>query len=101
MTIRSIFLYTFLLAAFSGTCYFIYTTWISTLFPQKKRSGKDRAKRSDAKPAVSDAAAVAEADGGAVTTGSKGYDESWIPATHLQRPQAKRVGSGRPKSRAA
>ncbi|CZT18764.1 related to signal sequence receptor alpha chain [Ramularia collo-cygni] len=101
-----IFLYTFLLAAFGGTCYFIYNTWIATLFPQKKRGGKggERAKRSSggSKPVdPSEAVPVLDADGPAVTTGSKGYDESWIPATHLQRPQAKRVGSGRPKSRAA
>lgn len=104
--LSSIFLYTFLLAAFGGTCYFIYSTWISTLFPQKKRGGKggERAKRSSggSKPVdPTEQVPVLDADGPAVTTGSKGYDESWIPAAHLQRPQAKRVGSGRPKSRAA
>jgi hypothetical protein len=103
----SIFLYLFLAAAFSGTCYFIYTTWISTLFPQKKRGGKggERAKRSThGTKAVdpTDQVSVVGADGPAVASGSsKGYDESWIPETHLQRPQARRVGSGKPKSRAA
>ncbi|KAI5359164.1 Putative translocon-associated protein (TRAP), alpha subunit [Septoria linicola] len=102
-----IFLYLFLLAAFGGTVYFIYNTWITTLFPQKKRGGKggERAKRSSggSKPVdPTEQVAVIGADGPAVASGSsKGYDESWIPATHLQRPQAKRVGSGRPKSRAA
>ncbi|CAK1361974.1 uncharacterized protein RHO25_004478 [Cercospora beticola] len=102
-----IFLYLFLLAAFGGTVYFIYNTWITTLFPQKKRGGKggERAKRSTAgsKPVdPSEQVSVVGADGPAVTSGSsKGYDESWIPAEHLQRPQARRVGSGRPKSRAA
>lgn len=103
----SIFLYLILLAAFGGTCYFIYNTWITTLFPQKKRGGKggERAKKSsggakEVDPA--DQASVVGADGPAVTTGvSKSYDESWIPAGHLQRPEAKRVGSGRPKSRQA
>lgn len=105
--VRSIFLYLFLLAAFGGTVYFIYNTWITTLFPQKKRGGKggERAKRSTAgsKPVdPSEQVSVVGADGPAVTSGSsKGYDESWIPAEHLQRPQARRVGSGRPKSRAA
>jgi len=48
-----------------------------------------------------DQVSVVGADGPAVTSGAKAYDESWIPAGHLQRPEAKRVGSGRPKSRAA
>ncbi|KAI6900760.1 hypothetical protein KC355_g19653, partial [Hortaea werneckii] len=101
-----IFLYIFLAAAFGGTCYFIYNTWITTLFPQKKRGGKggERAKKSSggSKPVdPADQASVVGADGPAVTTGAKGYDESWIPAGHIQRPEARRVGSGRPKSRAA
>ncbi|CAK4033870.1 related to signal sequence receptor alpha chain [Lecanosticta acicola] len=101
-----IFLYLFLAAAFGGTCYFIYSTWITTLFPQKRRGGKggERAKRSTggSKPVdPADQVGVAGADGPAVATGAKAYDESWIPAQHLQKPQAKRVGSGRPKSRAA
>ncbi|KAK4505677.1 hypothetical protein PRZ48_003642 [Zasmidium cellare] len=100
-----IFLYLFLAGAFGGTCYFIYTTWITTLFPQKKRGGKggERAKRSTGGKPVdpTDQVAVPGADGPAVTTGSKGYDESWIPAGHLNKPQARKVGGGRPKSRAA
>ncbi|KAK5143295.1 Increased recombination centers protein 22 [Rachicladosporium monterosium] len=105
-----IFLYLFLLAAFGGTCFFIYTTWITTLFPQKRRGGKggERAKRSSGGSKKVDPAeqvSVVGADGPAVTSGAqlggKSYDESWIPAGHLQRPEAKRVGSGRPKSRAA
>ena len=41
----------------------------------------------------SEQVAVAGADGPAVTSGSKAYDESWIPSTHLQRPDAKRSKS--------
>ncbi|EMC97759.1 hypothetical protein BAUCODRAFT_22661 [Baudoinia panamericana UAMH 10762] len=103
-----IFLYLFLLAAFGGVCYFIYTTWITTLFPQKRRGGKggERAKKSSGgskKVDPADQASVIGADGPAVTSGAqtKAYDESWIPASHLNRPEARRVGSGRPKSRAA
>lgn len=100
-----IFLYFFLLAAFCGTCYFIYSTWITTFFPQKKRGGKggERAKRSSGRSTKVDPAdqvSVIGADGPAVTSGAKAYDESWIPAGHINRPEARRVKSGpRPKSR--
>ncbi|KAF2646059.1 hypothetical protein P280DRAFT_512266 [Massarina eburnea CBS 473.64] len=99
-----IFLYLVLTAAFAGTVYFIYNTWIATFFPQKRRGGKggERAKKSTAgtKPVdPSEQAAVVGADGPAVTTGSKGYDESWIPAVHLNRPEARRVKSGAPKTK--
>lgn len=103
----SIFLYLFLLAVFGGVCYFIYSTWITTLFPQKRRGGKggERASRSSGqskKVDPADQASVVGADGPAVTSSaqSKTFDQSWIPAGHLQRPEARRVGSGRPKSRA-
>ncbi|QIW94940.1 hypothetical protein AMS68_000458 [Peltaster fructicola] len=101
-----IFLYLTLAAAFGGICFFIYQTWITRLFPQKRRGGKggERAKRSTGGTKPVDPAAqtaVIGADGPAVTSGSKAYDESWIPAEHLKRPEARRVGSGRPKSRAA
>jgi hypothetical protein len=104
--LNSIFLYLFLAAAFGGTIYFIYNTWITTLFPQKKRGGKggERAKRSSGgskKVDPADQASVVGADGPAVASGAKAYDESWIPEGHLKRPEARRVGSGRPKSRAA
>ena len=96
---------------FTGSCYFIYNTWIATLFPQKRRGGKggERAKRSSGgskKVDPSDQVAVAGADGPAVTSGAKAYDESWIPEHHINRPEAKRLksggggGGGRPKSRA-
>ena len=97
----SIFLYVVLLSAFVGTVYFIYNTWIATFFPQKKGRGKggERAKKSSQgskKVDPSEQVAVVGADGPAVTSGAK-YDESWIPASHLQRPEAKRVRSGTPK----
>jgi hypothetical protein len=94
-----IFLYLVLLAAFAGTSYFIYKTWISTLFPQRKRGGKggERAKtssRGSKKVDPSDQVAVVGADGSAVTSGAKAYDESWIPEHHLNRPEARRGKSG-------
>ncbi|KAG9243795.1 signal sequence receptor alpha chain [Calycina marina] len=97
-----IFLYLFLLAGFTGTLYFVYKTWIETLFPQTKRHGKggERAKRSSggSKPAVApkDQVSVIGADGPAVTTealAKQAYDESWIPDHHINRPKAKRVQS--------
>lgn len=100
----SIFLYLVLLGAFAGTVYFIYNTWISTFFPQKKGRGKggERAKMSSGqskKVDPADQVAVVGADGPAVTSGAKAYDESWIPASHLQRPESKRVRSGTPKAK--
>ncbi|EKD16908.1 uncharacterized protein L3040_001190 [Drepanopeziza brunnea f. sp. 'multigermtubi'] len=98
-----IFLYLILLAAFVGTLYFAYKSWIETLFPQAKRGGKggERAKRSSggSKKAVpvEEQVSVIGADGPAVTTAveaQKAYDESWIPAHHINRPNAKRVKSG-------
>ncbi|SLM38345.1 Translocon-associated protein (TRAP), alpha subunit [Lasallia pustulata] len=101
-----IFLYLFLLAAFLGTCYFIYSTWITTLFPQKRRGGKggERAKRSSGqskKVDPADQVSVVGADGPAVTSSAKAYDESWIPSHHINKPEARRVKTGgpRPKSR--
>lgn len=79
------------------------------MFPQKRRGGKggERAKRSSTGTKKVDPAeqvSVADADGPAVTPGSKAYDESWIPEHHYNRPEAKRLksgggSSGRPKSR--
>lgn len=103
-----IFLYLFILAAFTGTLYFVYQTWIEPLFPQTKRGGKggERARRSTAgtkKAApVEEQISVVGADGPAVTTSAlagKAYDESWIPEHHLNRPVAKRVKSGASKTK--
>jgi len=102
---NSVFLYLFLGAAFGGTCYFIYSTWISTLFPQKRRGGKGggRAKKSSGqskKVDPADQVSVVGADGPAVASKATAYDESWIPAHHINRPQAQRIKSGgRPKSK--
>jgi hypothetical protein len=100
---NSIFLYLLLSAAFLGTLYFIYKTWLETLFPQTRRGGKggERARRSHlgSKKAVApeDQVSVIGADGPAVTTGAlaqQAYDEQWIPEHHINRPTAKRVQSG-------
>ena len=92
-----------LLGLFSGSCYFIYNTWISTFFPQKRRGGKggERTKKGGSKKVdPADQVGVVGADGPAVTSGAKAYDESWIPQHHLQRPESKRSksSSARPKT---
>ncbi|KAI1772927.1 hypothetical protein F4818DRAFT_128609 [Hypoxylon cercidicola] len=91
-----IFLYLVLSAAFAGTCYFVYKTYIEALFPQAKRgSGAGAGGKGPKKGRV----AVAEKEPlsggeGSATGTDKGYDESWIPSDHLNRPAARRVKSG-------
>ncbi|KAG8530311.1 uncharacterized protein KY384_004813 [Bacidia gigantensis] len=98
-----IFLYLFLGTLFGGTCYFIYSTWITTLFPQKRGGGKggERARRStQGKKAVdpADQIGVVGADGPAVTSGAKAWDESWIPAGHINA-GSQRKGKGTPRGK--
>ncbi|KAI3325023.1 hypothetical protein HD806DRAFT_463401 [Xylariaceae sp. AK1471] len=93
-----IFLYIFLSAAFGGTCYFVYKTYIEAFFPQTKkpRIGK-KAKPAFEKEPLSGGEGTASGN-------DKTYDESWIPAEHLNRPTARRVkssASGKPKSKGA
>jgi len=102
-----IFLYLFILAVFVGVIYAAYNTLVAPYFPAKRSKGKDgsRAKKSSGgskKVDPADAVPVQGADGPAVASGaSKGYNEEWIPAHHINRPEARRVKSGgpRPKSR--
>jgi len=95
-----IFLYILLAAGFGGACYFIYTTWVATLFPQQAK--KPARKPLPAKKTEADAAAGPDV---AVATGA--FDASWIPDHHINRPEARRLKSGggantsRSKSRGA
>ena len=87
----------------AGTIYLFYTIWVLPYFPKKGKGG-ERAKKSSGgskKVDPSDAIPVVGADGPAVTSGAQAYNQDWIPAHHLQRPEARRVKSGgpRPKSR--
>ncbi|KAM5342691.1 hypothetical protein ACJ41O_013657 [Fusarium nematophilum] len=86
-----IFLYLFLSAAFAGTLYFVYKTWIEALFPQAKRprTTKKGKKTVDVAEPLSGSEAT-----GAATSSGKDYDESWIPEHHINRPVARRVKSG-------
>jgi len=83
---QMLFLYAFLTTLLAGTAYFVYTTWLKAFFPQQKKPRR----------AAPTPAPAAES---ATTSGATKYDESWIPAQHLQRPEARRVRSGTPKGK--
>ncbi len=93
-----------MLSCAGGVLYLFYNLWIAPYFPQKRTRGGDRAKKNPGaskKVDPGESAAALGANRPAVATGAKGYNEEWIPAHHIQRPEAKRVKSGnpRPKSR--
>jgi hypothetical protein len=91
----SIFLYFFILAFFAGIFYFFYTVWIAPYFPQKRR-GRDTkkstvtAKKTDLDVATPEATPVSSANT---------YNSDWIPAHHIQKPEARKVKGARSKSR--
>jgi len=74
---------------------------VRQLFPQHKKPAAKagKAKKADAPKPAADAAAAAADAPAASASGAKPYDESWIPPQHLQRPEAKRVRSGTPKTK--
>lgn len=97
---KIIFLYLFMLASAGGVLYLFYTIWIAPYFPQKRARSGEKAKKTatgSKKVEPREAAEVMGSDGPAVATGAKSYNEEWIPAHHIQRPEAKRVKSGNPK----
>ncbi|KAI1193808.1 hypothetical protein F5X97DRAFT_328185 [Nemania serpens] len=91
-----IFLYLFLSAAFSGTCYFVYKTYIEAFFPQTKKSRPAKKVRSaPEKEPLSGGEGTASGN-------DKTIDESWLPADLINRPTARRVkssASGKSKSK--
>ncbi|PYH85990.1 translocon-associated protein, alpha subunit [Aspergillus uvarum CBS 121591] len=93
-----LFLYFFLLACFSGVVYFFYTVWIAPYFPQKRRAGK--APETTKKSTVPKKEEI-PVEGPAVTSATT-YNADWIPAHHINRPEARKVkgSSSRSKSRA-
>ncbi|KAG5929575.1 hypothetical protein E4U42_005390 [Claviceps africana] len=88
-----IFLYLFLSAVFAGTLYFVYKTWIEALFPQAKRTKSPAAGKKSKKMSPDADAALSGSESAGTATGSKTYDESWIPEHHIHRPAARRVKS--------
>ncbi|RAL04763.1 putative translocon-associated protein, alpha subunit [Aspergillus ibericus CBS 121593] len=94
-----LFLYFFLLACFSGVVYFFYTVWIAPYFPQKRRStkGPENKKSSGA----SKKEAPVEAPSSPAVSSATTYNAEWIPAHHINRPEARKVkGGAKSKSRA-
>ncbi|KKK23662.1 hypothetical protein P175DRAFT_0497990 [Aspergillus ochraceoroseus IBT 24754] len=92
-----IFLYFFLLACFTGVVYFFYTVWIAPYFPQKRKSGKpaEFSKKASSAAKKPEPAVESPAVSSATT-----YNAEWIPAHHIQRPEARKVkGTTRSKSR--
>lgn len=86
----SIFLYIFLTGVFGGTLYFIYKTWIETLFPQAKKA--PRVSKKGKKP-IEAAEPLSGSESVAITSGvDSAYDESWVP-DHVRRPTTKRTKS--------
>ena len=99
-----IFLYLFLLATFVGVGYAFYAIWIQPYFAPKRgtRSGAGGVGSGDRRRTKKEPLAVQPpTENEATATGAKVYNEEWIPAHHIQRPEARRVKSGtpRPKSR--
>ncbi|KAE8370092.1 hypothetical protein BDV27DRAFT_120015 [Aspergillus caelatus] len=94
-----LFLYFFLLACFSGVVYFFYTVWVAPYFPQKRKSGKG-AEYSKKTPGAAKKVETVEPSSPAVSSATT-YNADWIPAHHINRPEARKVkGSTRSKSRA-
>lgn len=79
------------MACFGGVLYSSYTMWIAPYFPQKRKGGAEKVKKAKPEPAEQ------TADGD--STSGKTFDTEWIPAHHLNRPEARKVkGTGpRPK----
>jgi hypothetical protein len=95
-----IFLYLVVTAAFGGILYFVYKTWIEALFPQAAKPAKTPKKARKSIAADPDAALSGSESAGASTgVAGKGYDESWIPDGHINRPTAKRVKSSASKKK--
>lgn len=102
MACNSLFLYFVILASFGGISYFVYSVWIAPYFPQKRKSGKGpefskkpsgASKKSEASPS--------EAPESPTVPSATTYNADWIPAHHINRPEARKVkGTTRSKSRA-
>ncbi|CEJ58254.1 hypothetical protein PMG11_06918 [Penicillium brasilianum] len=89
-----IFLYFFLLACFVGVVYFFYTVWVAPYFPQKRKGGKSGEKKTPAKREI-----VEDTPSPAIASATT-YNADWIPAHHINRPEARKVKGSKSKARA-
>lgn len=99
----SLFLYFFLLACFGGIGYFFYAVWIAPYFPQKRKSGKgpEFSKKPSSTSKKSEASSPSEAPDSPTVPSATTYNADWIPAHHINRPEARKVkGTARSKTRA-
>lgn len=69
--------------------YFFYTVWIAPYFPQKRKSGKSSEKPSGA--AKKAEASPVEDAGSPTVSSATTYNAEWIPAHHINRPEARKV----------
>ncbi|KKF95485.1 Increased recombination centers protein 22-2 [Ceratocystis platani] len=86
-----LFLYLILMGTFGGIGYFVYSTWVEPLLapPASKRPQK-------AKKVVPVVVEPTSGDESGAANAS-GYDESWIPNHHINKPVSKRVKGAKGK----
>ncbi|PGH01794.1 hypothetical protein AJ80_08960 [Polytolypa hystricis UAMH7299] len=96
-----IFLYVFLLSCSVGVMYTFYNLWIAPYFPQKRKAtkGGDRTKKSSSETKAVDASEQGAGSGSDGPSAAKTFDTEWIPAHHINRPEARKV-KGKARNRA-
>lgn len=77
--------------------YFFYTVWIAPYFPQKRKGGKAAERRPKFSSGQSAEGTTTSAAPDAGVASAKTYDAEWIPAHHIQPPQARKVKGGKVK----
>lgn len=88
---NSLFLYFFLLTCFAGVVYFFYTVWIAPYFPQKRKSGKTDFSKKPSGASKKGETSLDETPGSPAVSSATTYNAEWIPAHHINRPEARKV----------
>ena len=68
---------------FGGAGYWIYNTWLDSVSPRRKRTGRAAVTKKDSGLST-EAPSVA-----AVTGAEKKFDQSWIPEHHIKKTGAR------------